>query len=750
MAERRAQEAGAASATGGGWAATLLAWATLALALASLHVVFLGTAWWLAGAGTAAAVLLVAAVGRALGLGPWPSWAAGVLVGVVVTTATVSGGTAIAGVVPTGATLDRVRELAASAETTVVEGTAPVEVTPAILAIVVASIALVAALVDLLGSVARLPLPTVLVPLGVLAVPTFVPGVATSWPWVVATVLAALLLLAVSSGGRLGRAGVLGAVSAVALAGLATSLLPVGQLSPVQGVGSGTGLATGVNPIVDLGDDLRRGAPVTVLTYRSDDERGTYLKLVDLVDFSGDRWSPAEVELDPDNRLDELPEAPGIAPGTTRRDVVTDIDVTSLRSPYLPLPVPPTAVEGLDDDWTWVDESGVTVRSDVAGTAGLSYRVRSAPVDPSPSQVVASLGADGDDMAEYLAVDGVPESVTALAAEVTADSANPFDAAVALQDFFRDGDFRYSEETPVEQGYDGSGLDVLETFLRVRSGYCVHFASAMSVMARTLGIPSRVAVGFLPGSSTGVGETAGFSVSSDDLHTWPELWFDGLGWVPFEPTTGLGDPQDFLQETGVEPTDVPSASDAASDDATAPASAAPTAPSTTDAGAADPDLASGADGDPGVDAVPAVVLSLLGLFVLLLDVPGVVRGSRRRRRRATGPPHAALAAWREVVDTAVDLGVAVDPGATPSAVAAALTGHLPRDRQEARTALVALLAALEGERFGATAAATTVHDDARAVVVGLRSSATPGRRATAALLPRSLVASRDLARRAGA
>ena len=749
MAEQRAHDVRRARGGAGGWAATLLTWVALALALASLHVLFVGTSWWLAGAGTAAAVLVAALVARAIGLGAWLGWAAGVLVGVLVTTVVVSGGTAIAGVVPTGATLERVRALAASAETTVVEGTAPVEVTPAVLAVVVAAVALVAAFVDLVGSVARLPLPAVLVPVGVLAVPSFVPGVSTSWPWAVATLLAVLLLLAVAGGGRLGGGGLLGAVAAVGLAGLATSLLPIGAVAPVPGVGSGTGLATGVNPIVDLGDDLRRGAPVTVLDYSTDDGDGTYLKLVDLVDFSGDRWSPAEVELDPAQQLDDLPAAPGIAAGTTRRDRVTEVDVSALRSPYLPLPVPPTEIEGLDDDWTWVDESGVTVRSDVAGTAGLSYRVRSAPVDPSPDQVVASLGVDGDDMREYLAVDGVPETVTALAAEVTADAANPFDAAVALQDWFRDGDFRYSEETPVEQGYDGSGLDVLETFLEVRSGYCVHFASAMAVMARTLDIPSRVAVGFLPGAATGVGESRSWSVSSDDLHTWPELWFDGLGWVPFEPTVGLGAPQEFLQETGVEPSDAPST--APDEDADEPTSAASSA-APDDAGptddASDPATASGRGG--GADAVPAVVLSLLAVLAALLVVPGLVRGARRRRRSATGPPHAALAAWHEVVDTACDLGIAVDPGATPAVVAADLGAQLRGGAQEARVALTALLAALEGERFGAAAAGAGVHDDARAVAAGLRAAAGPGRRAAALVLPRSLLASRGAPRRADA
>jgi transglutaminase-like putative cysteine protease len=608
----------------------------------------------------------------------------------------------------------------------------------------------VAVVTDLLSSVGRLTVMTGVFPVLVLAVPTFVPNVATSWPWVVATVLAYLVLLMVSTGRRPSRAGLVGAAASVAVAGLLTAVVPLSGVAPLTGSGTGTGLATGVNPIVDLGDDLRRGAPVTVLSYRTDAPEGQYLKLVDLVDFSGRTWSPADVRLDPLNTLDALPDAPGIAPGTDRRDVTTDVTVGALRSPYLPVPVPPTSIAGLDDQWRFVDESGVTVRSDSEGTQGLEYEVTSRPVDPSPDQVVASLDDSGPDMSSYLTVDGVPQSVTDLAAQVTAGAANPFDAAVELQDFFRDGDFTYSEDTPVDRGYDGNGLDAIETFLQVRSGYCVHFASAMAVMARTLGIPSRVAVGFLPGDLQGVGDDAAFQVSSDDLHTWPELYFAGLGWVPFEPTVGLGAPQQYLEQTGVEPSDVPSDEASTSPDAstapsatTAPTSAAP------DAGASSTSAASGAGTRSG--AVPSVVLSVLGALLLAaLVVPSGMRVGRRRRRLSASPPDLALHAWHEVVDTARDLGVPVATTMTPPAVAELLAGRLGVDgtapgaarsvrAREARVAAVALLDALQAERFGAEPAARRVQADARRVIDGLRASSSPGQRVTATIAPRSLV-----------
>jgi transglutaminase-like putative cysteine protease len=489
-----------------------------------------------------------------------------------------------------------------------------------------------------------------------------------------------------------------------------------------------------------------------VLTYRSSDADGTYLKLVDLVDFSGRTWSPADVEVDPDASLDTLPDAPGIAADTSRRVVSTEVQVGALRSPYLPVPVPPQTITGLDDGWSWVDQSGVTVRSTGESTQGLDYTVESRPVDPSPEQVVAALGATGADMSAYLSVDDVPQAVTDLAAEVTADAVNPFDAAVALQDWFRDGDFTYSEDTPVDEGYDGNGLDAVERFLEVKSGYCVHFASAMAVMARTLGIPSRMAVGFLPGTPTGFGDDTARAVSSDDLHTWPELYFEGLGWVPFEPTVGLGTPRSYLEETGVEPTAEPSAPDEASQ---APSADEPSvAPSAggADPGAEDSQEASARSGAPG--PVP-VVGGALGLAVLaaLLVVPSGMRAGRRRRRLAAEPPDRALAAWREVLDTAHDLRVAPPSGATPAVAAVALDSVLASAAtpdEEARRALASLAGALEAERFGGDPAGDAVAGDARRVLRALRASSSPGRRVAAVLAPRSLVAITEARSRAGA
>src|SRR5690606_41826401 len=74
-------------------------------------------------------------------------------------------------------------------------------------------------------------------------------------------------------------------------------------------------------------------------------------------------------------------------------------------------------------------------------------------------------------------------------------------------------------------------------FLRDKQGFCVHYSFAMASMARSLGIPARVAVGFAPGTPQADGTVA---VGLRDAHAWPELYFEGIGWTRFEPTPTRG------------------------------------------------------------------------------------------------------------------------------------------------------------------------------------------------------------------
>ncbi len=109
-----------------------------------------------------------------------------------------------------------------------------------------------------------------------------------------------------------------------------------------------------------------------------------------------------------------------------------------------------------------------------------------------------------------------------------ARDASPFRQAVALQDHLRT--FDYDEDVALAHN-----IDDIESFLvDIKRGYCEQFATAMAVMARTLGLPSRVAIGFAVGT-TGARPDE-YEVSSRHAHAWVEIWMSGFGWVTFEPT----------------------------------------------------------------------------------------------------------------------------------------------------------------------------------------------------------------------
>ena len=120
-----------------------------------------------------------------------------------------------------------------------------------------------------------------------------------------------------------------------------------------------------------------------------------------------------------------------------------------------------------------------------------------------------------------------------LAERVAGDTQSPYAAVVALERWFRTtGGFTYSEQPPQTPGVPPLVAFALET----RTGYCQHYAGAMALMVRLLGIPARVAAGFVNGRYA----NGRWTITDHDAHTWVEVWFRGYGWLPFDPTPGRG------------------------------------------------------------------------------------------------------------------------------------------------------------------------------------------------------------------
>ena len=187
---------------------------------------------------------------------------------------------------------------------------------------------------------------------------------------------------------------------------------------------------------------------------------------------------------------------------------------------------------------TYVGAPGL-VRQDVDGSLypglplerGEAYLVHSERRHPGAAALRAAAGAVPADVADaYLQRPQVPPRVRALATEIAAGAPSTYDTVRALERWLLDNTTVTDDARPVPPG-----ADALETFLlEDRSGPPERAATALAVMLRALGVPARMAVGFLPGTrSRPDGE---FVVRLRDTHAWVEVWFPGVGWQRFDPT----------------------------------------------------------------------------------------------------------------------------------------------------------------------------------------------------------------------
>lgn len=598
-------------------------------------------------------------------------------------------GRSLLGLLPTEASVRQVLYAIGNGAATLNTYSAPVEVNTTHTRAVLAACGLLVLLcVDLLAMGLRRPALVALPLLVTLSVPISILDAPMALPVFVVTALLFLRLLVTEHPGP--APGMLWQVSiaAVLVAVLAAPLVPVTDLldrsdDAVTGAGSGARdfeLAA-VDPLIRMRRDLVEQTN-TPLVYAETEARSTsYLRTTVLDRFTSNDWRPSQPDLSSENTADGVfPRPPGLAPGTgTTKDKWSFELAPGLTTTWLPLPSP---IRDLDVAGRWRFDSRTLDVALVGGTVPSGLRYQATSLVPAVSaealntavRAPASLRTSMTEVPEDL-----PAVITRRAREVTRGAATDYAKAVAIQDWFRqDGGFRYSLEQR-----SGSGMDLLAAFVTDdRVGYCEQFAAAMAAMGRALGIPSRVAVGFLDGGEEPDGRIL---YTSDDRHAWPEMYFSGVGWVRFEPTPGQRtgtSPAWTRESTAPEPSASPSVS---VDPQTAPTPAPAPADTSTDAG-------------QGVE-VPWRPVALVLVVAVLVAAPGLVRRAQRRRRlSADDPAVLAEGAWTELHATALDLGLDWPESHTPRDQARSVAGQVQAGAEDLG-ALEALLVQVERGRY---------------------------------------------------
>ncbi|HWH33907.1 MAG TPA: DUF3488 and transglutaminase-like domain-containing protein, partial [Acidimicrobiales bacterium] len=458
------------------------------------------------------------------------------------------------------------------------------------------------------------------------------------------------------------------AAAALLAAVLVGPLLPGAEASAVvpwrSGDRDGGGSRVTVSPLVDIRSRIVDQSDIEVFTVRSDTR--SYWRLTSLEIFDGRIWSSRGQYREVDGAL------PAPAPdrmGATRRSVA-DVEISNLSSIWLPAPYRPVSIEGTDARF---DPDSSSLLTEASTAAGLTYRVQSeilsldagalaAVAGPVPDVVAASSTALPPDFSPGV----VDEAV-----RITAGASSPYEAARLLQDSFRDGSFTY--DLSIAPGHGG---DDLERFLfATRRGYCEQFAGAFAAMARAVGLPARVAVGFTTGEQD---QTGAFRVRGLNAHAWPEVYLRGYGWVAFEPTPGRGIPG-AESYTGVpEQQAAPGAPATATTRPLEPAPAPPTTAAAAPAASPSPEAPGRSGEDPS--PWPGRIAVAAGLFAAALGSWwALLAGLRRRRRRrhragATTPADRVLVTWAEVGESLAQLGHPPRPSETPTEFAQRAAG----------------------------------------------------------------------------
>ncbi|HEX6474199.1 MAG TPA: transglutaminaseTgpA domain-containing protein [Candidatus Limnocylindria bacterium] len=317
--------------------------------------------------------------------------------------------------------------------------------------------------------------------------------------------------------------------------------------------------------------------------------------------------------------------------------------------------------------------------------AGASYSMTVAISKATKAELRAA-GTDYPAAIEqfYLGTAGITQRTRQLAQQIAGNAANPYDQGEALARFLQgSNDYAYRNVAPLPTDPD---QDLVDFFLfDSRVGFCEHYASAMVAMARTMGIPARLAAGFAPGERVQSPDappdaptTPLWQVRQKNAHAWAELYFPGYGWQAFEATKSIR-PINRVTGTAPDPEGSGGPSIAPRRDGLVPGEGEKFALPSSAAqipGGFRPDEA------PPVDASGGNVLVIVGLITIVL---GIAAWRWRRSRRSLRFLTPGDRQWRRLALAADRAGVAQRPSETIYEYAGWLEEQIPDQSPQIRT-----------------------------------------------------------------
>jgi transglutaminase-like putative cysteine protease len=407
-----------------------------------------------------------------------------------------------------------------------------------------------------------------------------------------------------------------------------------------------------VSPLVDIRSRLVNRGNVELFTVAT--QSPDYLALTALANFDGTRWTPlAEPARVADGTL--TPPAPNA------ELVLQQITIRKLGGPLAPSARTATSASWTGRTLLYAQESGALF-VDGGLQPGYQYQVTSANGQATADQLRTDTVDRAPNSIYYDLPTNIPQEIYDIAQAVTAQATTPFDKALALQNWFQT-QFKYS--LTVQRGHSD---DAMLNFLRIKKGYCEQFSATFGTMARAIGLPTRVMVGFTQGQ---LRSDSLYHVAGRHAHAWDEVWFDGYGWQVFDPTPGRGS-SSAASHTGVpaaqeEGNGTPGGNTA--DNAPTPTFTPPTV-------APDRNLADGRTGpttprntvvrstSEGTSTGGWIIASiLLAIVAWIIAMPRVL--NRWSRRRARDPVDRVTSAWAATVRSLSMAGEPRVAGATP-------------------------------------------------------------------------------------